>query len=357
MKILILALSGIGDALMFSPSVKLLKNSLPEAQIDMLVMFKGALDIYKHNPHLSNLIHFDFLKEGKLNSLIFVLSLRKKYDLTINVYPSNRKEYNIISFLIGSKKKIAVKYKSMFYQNLGFLNNYLIYENDESHNVETNAKMVEKLLNISTDDIPSMEIFFNDEDEKFAADYIKNLQISENDLVIGIHPGCATLKNHIKRRWEPEKFIGLSKKLLNEYNCKILLFGGPEESDLKSEIKNGVNSEFIYEVKTDTLLQSSAIMKRSNYFITNDSALMHVASALQLNVVALIGPTNSFYIHPWKTNHKIISLNLECSPCFFYSPKPLSCKRTDVQFKCIKELTVDYVFESIKNFISETQRN
>jgi len=40
MKILILALSGIGDALMFTPALKLLRQSLPSAQIDALIMFK-----------------------------------------------------------------------------------------------------------------------------------------------------------------------------------------------------------------------------------------------------------------------------------------------------------------------------
>jgi len=60
MKILILALSGIGDALMFSPALKLLRRSLPSAQIDMLVMFSGAKDIYQNNPNLSNLIHLIF---------------------------------------------------------------------------------------------------------------------------------------------------------------------------------------------------------------------------------------------------------------------------------------------------------
>lgn len=353
MKILILALSGIGDALMFSPSLKLLRKSIPSAQIDMLVMFKGAKDIYLNNPHLSNLIHFDFLKEGIYKSLRFVLSMRKQYDVTINVYPSNRKEYNIISFLIGAKKRFAVHYIRMNFQNLGWLNNFHVDENDKSHNVETNVKMIETLLNKKFDDIPTLEIFLSQEVKDFVKEYLNCLNISDKDFVIGIHPGCAILKNHIKRRWEPEKFIQLSQKLLSEYKCKILLFGGPEEKELKSEIKKGINSEHVYEVETDTMLQSSAIMKRCNLFITNDSALMHIASALQLNVVALIGPTNPHYIHPWKTKYRIISLNIDCSPCFFYSPRPLICNRKDIKFKCIKELSVDYSLASIKSFIQE----
>ena len=131
MKILILALSGIGDALMFTPALKLLRQSLPSAQIDALVMYQGNKEIYAGNPNLNKVIHFDFLKEGALNSLKFILGLRKKYDVTINVYPSNRKEYNVINFLLGAKKRVGVKYLRMNNVNLGWLNNVTVLENDK----------------------------------------------------------------------------------------------------------------------------------------------------------------------------------------------------------------------------------
>ena len=346
MKILILALSGIGDALMFTPALKLLRQSLPSAQIDALVMFKGTKEIYQTNSDLSNVIHFDFLKEGALNSLKFVFSLRKKYDATINVYPSNRKEYNIINFLIGAKQRAGVEYLRMNSQNLGWLNNITVLENDETHNVQTNIKLVEKLLNKKFIDEPAMQISISDEDKLFAEKFLQDKHITENDFIVGFHPGCATLKNHIKRRWEPEKFAELGKKLIKEKNAKVFLFGGPEEEELKTSINKMIDSENSLVIKTEKFLQSIAIMKRCNVFVTNDSALMHVASALGLKVIAIIGPTNQHYIHPWKTEHKIVSLNLDCAPCFFYSPQPLICKRTDVQFKCIKELDVEKVFSN-----------
>lgn len=347
MKILILALSGIGDALMFTPALKLLRQSLPSAQIDALVMFKGTKEIYETNPNFNNLIHFDFLKEDVLNSLKFVLSLRRKYDAAINVYPSNRKEYNIINFLIGAKKRVGVKYLRMNNSSLGWSNNITVLENDKSHNAQTNIKLIEKLLNKKFDEEPAMQISLTDQDKLFAEKYFKENNIKENDFVVGFHPGCATLKNHIKRRWEPEKFAELGKKLISEKNAKVFLFGGPEEEELKSSINKMIDSENSYLIKTEKFLQSIAIMKRCNVFVTNDSALMHVASALGLKVIAIIGPTNPNYIHPWKTEHKIVSLNLECSPCFFYTPKPLSCSRTDVQFKCIKELDIEMIYQNI----------
>lgn len=352
-KILIIALSGIGDALMFTPALKKLKEILPDAEIDALVMFKGSEDIYKRLPYLSHIYSYDFINSPKSDSLKFVTGLRNKYDAAVNVYPSNRKEYNLINLLIGAKKRAGVNYLRKDFANLGWLNNVSITENDELHNVEENIKLVEELTGEKISNIPPLEFPLTIEDENEATIFLRNREINPGDLLVGFHPGCATLKNHIKRRWEPGKFAELAKKLIEEKNAKILIFGGPEEDELKSLIQKEINSGNSFVVKTNSLAESAAVMKRCNIFVTNDSSLMHVASALKLNIVAIIGPTNINYIRPWQTNHKIVSLNLECAPCFFYSPRHLICSRDDVQFKCIKELNTDLVYEAVNKFILE----
>jgi len=207
------------------------------------------------------------------------------------------------------------------------------------------------LLNKKLENEPGLELYPNDEDKIIAGDYLLNAGTKKDELVVGFHPGCSTVKNHIKRRWEPEKFAALGNALIENYNAKILIFGGPDENDLKDKIRNQINPGKAFTVEAKSLLQSAAIMKRCDVFVTNDSSQMHIASALQLKTVAIIGPTNTKYIYPWKTEHKIVSLNLDCSPCFFYSPKPLSCSRDDVQFKCIQHLTVDMVYEAVKGFL------
>ena len=351
MKILILALSGIGDALMFTPALKLMRQTFPDAQIDALVMFKAVKDMYERNPDFNNVYYFDFLNQGALKSLLFVLKLRKKYDASINVYPSNRKEYNIINFLIGAKKRAGVNYLRRNTRELGFLNNVSITENDSLHNVQENIKLVEKLFNKKYDEESPLNFPLTDNDLSFAENYLKNLNIKENEFVIGFHPGCATLKNHIKRRWEPEKFIELGKRLIDQDKAKLLIFGGPEEDELKQSICSGINSPNVFPVKTNNLPESVAVLKRCSLFVTNDSSMMHLASAMGKKVVAVIGPTNPNYIHPWKTEHKIVTLNLNCAPCFIYSPRPLICFRDDVKFKCIKELNVDMVYSAVKSFL------
>ena len=351
MKILINALSGIGDALMFTPSLKLLKKAYPNSEIHALVMFRAVKDFYDRNSNVNKVIYYDFLSNGYLKSLKFILSLRGKYDVSINVYPSNRKEYNIINFLIGAKRRAAIKYLRKDFENFGFLNNVRIVENDSLHNVQTNIALCEKLSEQHLNFEPPLEFPLQKEDFNYASTFLQQNNILQKDLVIGFHAGSATLKNHANRRWEPEKFAELGRLLIRNYNAKILLFGGPAEEQLKNNIVSLINHEDAHVVPSRNILESASVMKRCDVFVTNDSSLMHISSALQLKVVAIIGPTNPKYIYPWKTEHKIVSLNLDCAPCFFYSPRPLICNRNDVKFKCIKELDVDRVYAAVLEFI------
>lgn len=350
MRILVIALSGIGDALMFTPTITELRKKYPRSKIDALVMFKGVQQMFERNPEVDNIYFFDFLNASPLKILKYVLSLRNQYDVSFSVYPSNRWEYNLISYLINSPKRVAIDYLRYKGRNAAFLNNYLVEENDTLHNVEENIKLFEQITGETVREIDKLKFYFLQDDLDFAELFLEENNLSGQDLLVGMHAGCSTLKNHIKRRWEPEKFSRLSEKLSEKLDAKILLFGGSDEEELKEEIikKSSVK---IINVQTKDIVQSAAVMKKCGIFVSNDSGLMHIAAALNLKVVSIIGPTNTNYIHPWKTEYRIASINLDCSPCFHYSPKPLVCSRDDVKFKCIKELDVDLVYSKVKDLL------
>ncbi|MCK4965789.1 glycosyltransferase family 9 protein, partial [bacterium] len=106
-------------------------------------------------------------------------------------------------------------------------------------------------------------------------------------------------------------------------------------------------------VDTESLFDTIRIMKRCRIFITNDSALMHIAAALNLNTIALFGPTHEEWVHPWKTTYKIARSGFDCDACFYYSPRPLTCKFKDNPFACIRSLTVDDVLKNTDDFLKE----
>ena len=350
LKILINALSGIGDALMFTPALTILRKELPNAKIDAMVMLKGVKDLYEELDDINDVFYHDMMNDSKLSSIRFIKQLRKKYDITISVYPSNRKEYNIVNYILGAKKRSGVSYKNQNIINLGFLNNVVVDEDNKNHCVETNVKLVEKILNKKITQIPDLVFPLKENDIKYSKNYLTENKINQEDYVVGMHAGCSVLKNHINRRWAPEKFAELAKQLIKNKNAKVLIFGGPDENELKSKIELLVSSERFINVKTNNLRETAAIIKRSDLFITNDSGLMHIAAAMKRKIIPIIGPTNLNYIHPWNSTYKAATINLECAPCFYYSPNPLTCSRKDKQFKCLHDLNVENVYKTIESF-------
>lgn len=347
MKILVLALSGIGDALMFTPALTLMRRVVPDAQIDAVVMFKGVQEMFLRNNKFNSVFFFDFLNRGFLPALKFLAALRKQYDATINVYPSNRKEYNLVNFFLGAAKRASVRYLRMDLQNFGFLNNVRTVEDDRQHNVLHNIHLCEKLLDTRFQEEPDLDFPLFDEDRQYAQQWLSEMNVGETDAVVGFHPGGSTLKNHINKRWAPDRFADLGTTLAQRLGVKVLVFGGHEEHDVKQTIVSAIPSSRGINVHTDNLAHTAAIMQRCNAFVSNDSSLLHVAAALKRKTVLIAGPINPNHSRPWNTEYRVVSLHLECSPCFVHSPRPLRCTRTDVQYKCLKELEVGLVYRAV----------
>ena len=352
MKILINALSGNGDALMFSPSLRLLKEKLPDSEIDMLVMFRSVKEMYDQNPFLNKIHFIDFLKQSKLKSLADVRRLKKnEYDYSINVYPANRLEYNIVNAFLGAKKKIAHHYNHTEFSRAEFLNDILIDEVKDRHNVPQNLDLIKTIADVKDEDAGQMEIFVSGEDKFKAGEWIRGNN-KDNKFLVGFHPGSSLLKNHIHKRWDKNKYAELGNRLIKDDNAKILLFGN--EFDLNNEINSQMNGQGVI-ASTDNYMDSIARMEHCKLFVSNDTAFMHSAAALQIPTVGIFAYTNSKELYPWKTKNAIVRKELDCSPCFYNSPNPATCIfKGEEEFKCMKMITVDVVYSAVKQLIVDS---
>lgn len=351
MKILINALSGNGDALMFSPSLRLLKEKIPSAEIDMLVMFKSVKEMYEHNPFLNKIYNINFLKQSKLKSIQELLSLRKNnYDVSINVYPSNRTEYNLVNYFLGAKKRLGHNYTHSDFFRFEILNNVTFNEVPNRHNVLQNFDLVKSLTEMNEKEVKGLEIFLSEDDKKKSTEWIKENDL-QNKLLIGFHAGSAVLKNHIHKRWDKEKFAALGNLLREKYDAKILLFGN--EFDLNLEIDEMLGGQGIL-ASTSNYMDSMARMRFCNLFVSNDSAFLHSSAAFKIPTVGIFGYTNAQELFPWGTKHLIVRIELDCSPCFYNSPKPVECLWTGKdEFKCMKLITVEDVFEACEIMLNK----
>lgn len=352
MKILINALSGNGDALMFSPTLKVLKEKIPNVQIDMLAMYKSVKEMYSESPYLNKIYFIDFLHQSKVKSLKEIKDIRKnKYDVSINTYPANRFEYNFLNFLLGAKKRIAHHYTHSSFFRFEFLNSVLIDEVKDVHNVLQNFEATRVLVEIfANEKAGDLEIKLRKDDIDSAQKWFKDIN-PENKIVIGFHAGSALLKNHINKRWDKKKFAELGKRLIEKNNAIILFFGN--EFDLNKEINEMMGNRGVI-ASTNNFMDSMARQKLCNLFISNDTAFLHTSAAFGIPTVGIFGYTNQKELYPWNTKYLIVRKELECSPCFYNSPKPATCLwNGEEEFKCMKMISVDEVYNACEKIITK----
>jgi heptosyltransferase-2 len=105
---------------MTTPALRNLKEQTG-AKITYLHMFETTRDILLHNPCIDENIHFPFLSAGRLEGLRFLMDFRKQFDCSINFYPSNRRDYNLASFICASPLRIGHRYARNNLTELNFL--------------------------------------------------------------------------------------------------------------------------------------------------------------------------------------------------------------------------------------------
>ncbi|UCE19134.1 MAG: glycosyltransferase family 9 protein [Gemmatimonadota bacterium] len=347
MKILVLCLPGLGDTLMFTPALKVLRDHFPDAQIKALVMYKSSFDVLDGNPNLDEVILWEFLKEGSVKSLKFMVRLRKeRFDMSIIAFPANRLQYNMVSFLAGAKLRLGHRYKHQNLIHFPFLNHKTILESDELHNVEENLRLLE-LLGVRPEDFrPTLEIFPSKEDTEKAGVFWEEHGLARWPYVFGMHVWSTTLKDMHFKCWDKAKFAALIDQLKERYNCEFLLFEGPHDQEVNTFILKTVRHKPII-VRDTTVKETAALLKRCNLLITNDSGVMHVGAAIGVPLVAIFGPTNDRWVGPFTERRVLVKKNLPCQPCFIYSTKHLECK-AGLNFECLTSIAVEDVLAAVE---------
>jgi heptosyltransferase-2 len=134
--------------------------------------------------------------------------------------------------------------------------------------------------------------------------------------------------------------------------ARFLIFSGPSDEAVNQYIMQHV-SERVLLVREPNLRHALAVLHYCRVFISNDSAMMHLAAAENVPVVALFGPTDWRRLHPWISRHVIVRKDLPCMPCFYYSSRPLRCA-ANLDYACMRDISVDEVFGAVQNLLAQT---
>lgn len=141
------------------------------------------------------------------------------------------------------------------------------------------------------------------------------------------------------KRW-PEVHFSALARLLAARGCVVWLIGSPKDHAVAEAIAQGAAGSCINLCGKTDIAEAADLLAASQLVVTNDSGLMHVAAAVGRPVIALYGSSSPQFTPPLSADARVLTLNIECSPCF-ERECPLG------HFKCLKDLSPERVFAAI----------
>lgn len=141
------------------------------------------------------------------------------------------------------------------------------------------------------------------------------------------------------KRWPAEHYAEVAKHKLDQ-GWQVWLFGSEKDKADSEQINKATSGRCTDFTGRTSLAEAVDLMSLADTVVSNDSGLMHVAAALDKKIIAIYGSSDPGFTPPLSDKADIISLNLECAPCF-----KRDCPLGHSQ--CLTGITPDRVLESI----------
>ncbi|MBD3264806.1 MAG: hypothetical protein GF375_06865 [Candidatus Omnitrophica bacterium] len=338
-KILLVRTDRLGDVVLSTPAIKIIKDNFPSASISFLCQ-PSTREVLEGNPYLDEVIICD--KYGKHRNIPGLCRLiwsirRKKFDWAIILHPTNR--VHIIAFLAGIPLRIGWDKKSAFLltRKLPHLKHKGI-----KHESEYNLDILKELgLTITS---PCF-YFPNKESATQKVNLLLQKQKALSKKLVAVHPSASCAS----KRWPQIKFIRLIRLIKNDFpDVIIALLTSEKESQFADKI---AEEKEILDLRGKlSIPEIGALLKKSILFISNDSGPVHISAALDTPVISIFG-RNDPGISPrrWKPLGRdcfYLKEETGCQPCLAHN-----CTKN---FLCLQTLTAERVYSLAKKIISSS---
>ena len=347
MKILLDNHHGVGDVAMFISVLNSVKKYFPDSEIQMLVKSKVEQELVEIVGGVSNFYYYDPVNHSLKSLLKLIYELRKNhYDLGICHIGTNRRSGAILMKLINCKKSIGSSTgKHIIDYNIP-INTTTEYFRSRKNALLLNGIGINEVQEYSL--LTSVEFIGN----------IKKIISSKfiNETVIGVCIGTGnTIVNGIEisaKKWPDNYWIELIYKFLN-CGYKIIILGGKKEKNERDKKFDDLPSESIIDFTGQLKLSESIeAISACDLLLAADTGLGFCAALMDIPTISLLGPSDPAMAAPYGKYAHYIFLGLPCSPCYG-TKEMLQCKDR----KCLKQITVNMVFEKSKEILEEGFKN
>jgi heptosyltransferase II len=329
--ILIIGPSWVGDMVMAQCLFKLIKQRHPHARLDVLAP-AWTFSLLSCMPEVSQAIDMP-LTHGELK-------LSARYALAKRLRSHG---YDQAIVLPNTFKSALIPWLAHIPRRTGWLGEcrYLLLNDIRRLDKQRYRLMIEQYMALGLaphEPLPAVypQPSFHVSSEAKAAALQKHQPLWRGRPVLALAAGA---EYGPSKRWPEAYFAEVANKKLAE-GWDVWLFGSPNDRPITENIRQLTDNRCDNLAGRLMLSETIALLSLVSGVVTNDSGLMHVASALDKPTIALYGSTSPAFTPPLSTKARILKLDLACQPCF---------KRTCPlgHLRCLRDLMPHQVLEAM----------
>ena len=332
-KILIRAVNWVGDAVMTTPALGAIRNYFPDARITMLANPLVA-ELFRPHPWVDEVMIYD--RKGRhagIGGRLKMAAELKAHHFDLAILLQNALDAAFLVRLARIPRRTGYRTDG---RGLLLTHGVTVAEQVKKlHHVEYYLAMLAEA------GIPAAErrqfLYVSKEEEYSMACRLAAAKIGSGDFLLGINPGAAYGS---AKRWYPERFARVADELALRWGCKVVITGGPEEIGIAADIEKAMQQPVVNMAGRTSVRELMALIKRCNFFVTNDSGPMHVAAAFDVPLVAIFGPTDHTTTSPLSAYSVIVRQETDCAPCLK--------RECSTDHRCMAGVTAQDVIEGAK---------
>ena len=327
--ILVIRCGALGDLVYATSVIDALKLEFGDDTIIDFVCTPGTGTLFSNDSRINQVFSLEHKKIPILFSndkkKIIKHSKKNQYDILIN-FEFGKQFKSLVENIVAKKK-------------IGALVEKFEFPSDIIHMVDITKYMFKSIVSASAYDLSFPKLIGTDKQT-----ILKKYNLTEKYLIIS--PSNSHQKRNILnyRAWENESWKELIEKLSSEIQRVII--GNKNADEFFNKLKPYPNNVLDLVAKT-SLVDLVGVIDSAIGLVSTDTGTAHIASAVDTEVFALIGPTPADVTGPYKSpNNKvhIISSNQECAPC--YKTQVMKNCKDNV---CMKEISSNEVYQTIKS--------
>ena len=332
---LVISPNWIGDAVMAQPLLRLLKQAHPDRAIDVLAP-PHVVPVWRRIQEADEILVTPFRHRAlQLGERLRYANLLRERGYDAAYVLPNTLKYALIPWLAGIPRRIGYKGEMRY----GMLNVMHFDDEPPRSMVPFYAALAREPELALPPNLARPFLVVGGEEAETVS---RRLDLALDRPLVLFAPGA---EFGIAKRWPPAHFGALAARVLREVpGAQVALLGSPNDHATCEEVKAaaGASAPAVRNLAGLTSLDDAiALLARATAVVSNDSGLLHIASALNRPVVALYGSTDPDYAPPLSDIARTVSLRLACSPC-----RKRQCPLG--HHDCMNKMGVDLVWNTLR---------